>query len=158
MQDLNYTTHKVEIVPFRNEHAEFILSQELNASELYLKPEHRKYALYLEQVGLSFTGLVNNKPIAAGGISLLWDGVAEGWVMATKDIWKHYIVFAKHFKKKTDVLIETTNLKRLQTTVKADFKKGHRFAEWLGMKSEGIMKNYGPDGSDYIRYARIIKR
>jgi hypothetical protein len=26
------------------------------------------------------------------------------------------------------------------------------------MKSEGIMKNYGPDGSDYIRYARIIKR
>lgn len=147
----------MEIVPFKTEHAQFILSQQLNANELYLRPEHRKYAMYLEELGLSFTALINNKPIAAGGIYVLWDGVAEGWVMATKDIWQHSIVMAKHFKKKTDVLIETTNIKRLQTTVKADFKLGHRFAQWLGFEKEGLMKYYGPDGSDYVRYARIIK-
>ena len=156
MQGSNYTKPKVNIVPFKNEHAEFILSQELNAKELYLKPEHRQYALYLEQVGTSFTGIVNNKPIAAGGIFMLWDIVAEGWVIATNDVWQYSISFARHFKTKTDVLIETQKIKRLQTTVKADFKLGHRFAQWLGMKSEGLMKNYGPDGSDYIRYARII--
>ena len=147
----------MDIIPFKTEHAQYILSQQLNAKELYLRPEHRKYALYLEQVGLSFTALINNKPIAAGGIFVLWDGVAEGWVMATSEIWKHSIVMAKHFKKKTDVLIETTNIKRLQTTVKADFKLGQRFAQWLGFEKEGLMKYYGPDGSDYIRYARIIK-
>jgi hypothetical protein len=27
----------------------------------------------------------------------------------------------------------------------------------MGFETEGLMKNYGPDGSDYIRYARIIK-
>jgi len=74
----------MDIVPFKSEHAEFILSQQLNAQELYLKPEHRQYAQYLKRVGMSFTALINNKPIAAGGIYLLWDGVAEGWVMATK--------------------------------------------------------------------------
>ena len=103
----------MEIVPFKTEHAQFILSQQLNANELYLRPEHRKYAMYLEELGLSFTALINDKPIAAGGIYVLWDGVAEGWVMATKDIWKHSVVMAKHFKKKTDVLIETTNIKML---------------------------------------------
>ena len=32
-----------------------------------------------------------------------------------------------------------------------------RFAKFLGLKEEGLMKNYGPDGSDFYRYARIIK-
>ena len=146
----------MDIIPFKKEHAEFILSQQLNAAELYLKPEHRKYALYLEQIGLSFTATVNDKPIAAGGISMLWDNVAEGWVMATNEVWNHSIIMAKHFKKRTDVLIETTKIKRLQTTVKADFALGHKFAKWLKFEPEGLMKYYGPDGSDYIRYARII--
>ena len=146
----------MDIIPFKKEHAEFILSQQLNAAELYLKPEHRRYALYLEQVGLSFTAIVNDKPIAAGGISVLWDNVAEGWVMATHEVWNHSIIMAKHFKKRTDILIETTKIKRLQTSVKADFTLGHKFAKWLKFEEEGLMKHYGPDGSDYIRYARII--
>jgi len=147
----------MKIIPFENEHAEFILSQQMNAAELYLKPDHRKYALYLKQFGMSFTAIVGNKPIAAGGIYVLWEGVAEGWVMATSEIWNHPIAMARTFKKRTDVLIETSNIKRLQTTVKTDFKLGHKFAKWLEMEEEGVMKHYGPDGSNYTRYARIIK-
>ena len=88
---------------------------------------------------------------------MLWDNVAEGWVMATNDVWKYSIIMARHFRKKTDVLIETSKIKRLQTTVKANFTLGQRFAEWLGFEKEGLMKYYGPDGSDYFRYARIIR-
>ena len=146
----------MDIIPFKSSHAEFILSQQLNVEELYLKPEHRKYAQYLERVGMSFTALMNDKPIAAGGIYMLWDGVAEGWVMATKDVWRCRVSMAKNFKQKFDVLVETTKVKRIQTNVKANFKLGHRFAEWLGFEKEGLMKYYGPDGSDYFRYARII--
>jgi hypothetical protein len=146
----------MDIIPFKSEHAKWILSQKLNAKELYLRPEHRKYALYLEQVGMSFTALANSKPIAAGGIFVLWDNVAEGWVMATHDVWQHRISMAKHFKKKFDVLIETSKVKRIQTSVKADFELGHKFATWLGFEKEGLMKYYGPDGSDYVRYARIM--
>ena len=29
------------------------------------------------------------------------------------------------------------------------------FATWLGLKPEGIMRKYGPDGSDYYRMAKI---
>jgi hypothetical protein len=77
--------------------------------------------------------------------------------MATHEVWNYKLAMARHFKKKTDVLIETNNIKRLQTSVKADFWHGQKFAKWMGFETEGLMKNYGPDGSDYIRYARIIK-
>ena len=89
---------KVVIVPFENKHAEQILETGLNSKLLELKPEHKKYAYYLKEVGMSFTGLVNDKPIAAGGVFTLWDGVAEGWVLATKDIYKYPIFCAKHIK------------------------------------------------------------
>tara|TARA_B110000503_G_scaffold114183_1_gene171556 strand:- start:84 stop:530 length:447 start_codon:yes stop_codon:yes gene_type:complete len=147
----------ITIVPFEQDHADYILSQQLNANELYLKPEHKKYAKFVENIGMSFTGLANGKPIAAGGIYILWDGVAEGWVMATSEIWQHKIYFALQFKKRTEILLKSTKIKRLQTSVKADFDLGQKFAEFLGLEKEGLMKNYGPDGADYYRYARIIK-
>ena len=147
----------VVIVPFENKHAEQILEQGLNSEFLELKPEHKKYAFFLKEVGMSFTGLVNNRPIAAGGVFHLWDGVAEGWVLATKDIYKYPIFCAKHIKQRTEIILKANKIKRLQTSVKADCDVALRFAKWLGLKEEGLMKRYGPDGSDFIRFARIIK-
>ena len=135
----------------------FILEQGLNSEFLELKPEHKKYAFFLKEVGMSFTGLVNNKPIAAGGVFHLWDGVAEGWVLATKDIYKYPVFCAKHIKQRTEIILQANKIKRLQTSVKANCDVALRFAKWLGLKEEGLMKNYGPDGSDFIRFARIIK-
>jgi len=147
---------KVVIVPFENKHANQILEQGLNSDVLELKPEHRKYAYFLKEIGMSFTGLVNNKPIAAGGVFHLWDGVAEGWVLATKEIYKYPIFCAKHIKRRTEIIIKANNIKRLQTSVKADCDVAVRFAKWMGLKEEGLMKSYGPDGSDFIRFAKVI--
>ena len=147
----------VVIVPFENKHAEQILEQGLNSEFLELKPEHKKYAFFLKEVGMSFTGLVNNKPIAAGGVFHLWDGVAEGWVLATKDIYKYPVFCAKHIKQRTEIILKANKIKRIQTSVKADCDVALRFAKWLGFKKEGLMESYGPDGSDFVRFARIIK-
>ena len=146
---------KVVIVPFENKHAEQMLDIGLNSKLLELKPEHRKYTYFLKEVGMSFTGLVDNKPIAAGGVFHLWDGVAEGWVLATKEIYKYPVFCAKHIKKRTEMLIKNNNIKRLQTSVKADCEMAIRFAKWLGLKPGGVMKSYGPAGEDFIRFARI---
>ena len=127
----------------------------MNDVALELKPEHRKYVVDIEAVGMSFTGLLNNKPIAAGGICYLWDGVAEGWVLASRDIFKYPIFCAKTIKRRTDLLAKNNKLKRIQTAVKADSDTAIRFAEWLGFKREGLMKNYGPDGADHYLYAKV---
>ena len=128
----------VVIVPFENKHAEQILDIGLNSELLELKPEHRKYAYFLKEVGMSFTGLINNKPIAAGGVFHLWDGVAEGWVLATKDIYKYPIFCAKHIKQRTEIILKANKIKRIQTSVKADCDVALRFAKWLGFKKEAL--------------------
>ena len=36
-----------------------------------------------------------------------------------------------------------------------DFKRGIRFATWCGFTNEGLIRKYGPDGSDYYQM-RVI--
>ena len=105
--------------------------------------------------GLSFTLLDDNKPVCSGGIIPTWLGSAEGWVMSSKRILKNKIKAARLIKKRTDLLCVNNKIWRLQTAVKADFKIGFRFAQFLGFKNEGLMKAYGPDKTDYYRMARI---
>ena len=149
----------LHIVPYTAEHGQFILSCQMNhkvleADKNYINIEGN--AKNLEQDDLAFTGLVNNKPIFAAGMKMIWGQVAEGWVIATQDVWQHPIGVAKAIKKDFARVARKYNIKRVQTAVRSDFDKGIRFAEWLGLKNEGLMKHYGFDGSDQYRFARIF--
>ena len=105
--------------------------------------------------GLSFTLLADNRIVLSGGIHPIWDGVAEGWVISSKRIYKNRIKSARLIRKRSDILCSANKIWRLQTAVKANFAIGVRFAEFLGFKNEGLMKAYGPDKTDYYRMARI---
>ena len=107
--------------------------------------------------GLSFTLLVDDNPILSGGIIPLWNGVAEGWVMASKEVHDYKIKSASTAKRRLDYLCKNNNIYRLQTAVKEEFITGVRFAEWLGLKSEGLMTMYGPDKTNYYRMAKIYE-
>ena len=107
--------------------------------------------------GMSFTLLVDDNPILAGGIVPLWNGVAEGWVMASKEVNDYKIKSASAVKKRLDLLCNNNNIYRLQTAVKEEFITGVRFAEWLGLKNEGLMTMYGPDKTNYYRMAKIYE-
>ena len=107
--------------------------------------------------GLSFTLLHNNNPLCSGGIIPLWDGVAEGWVMASKGVHDYKIKAASAVKRRLDYLCKNNEVWRLQTAVKEEFTTGVRFAEWLGLKNEGLMTMYGPDKTNYYRMAKIYE-
>ena len=113
-------------------------------------------AIRLEEKGLSYTCMINNEPIASAGMKIIWQGVAEGWVIASNKVWDHPLLIGKAIKKNFAKLAKENNIKRVQTAVREDFKKGIQFAEWLGLKNEGLMKHYGFDGSHQYRYARIF--
>ena len=146
---------KFEIVPYKPDHGnqmiEFGLNDKLMDHDATFKENRIDFAL----AGLSFTLLCNSEPICSGGIIPLWNGSAEGWVISSKRIFKNRIRASRLIRKRTDLLCANNNIWRLQTAVKADFKIGLRFAEFLGFKNEGLMTGYGPDKSDYYRMARI---
>jgi RimJ/RimL family protein N-acetyltransferase len=121
----------------------------------FIIKDNNKECMDLEQEHLAFTGLINDKVIAAAGMKRIWGNVAEGWFIAKNDVWNYPITIAKAVKQNIDYLATSNNIKRLQTAVRADFGIGIRFAKWLGFNNEGLMKSYGFDGSDHYRMARI---
>ena len=149
----------LHIVPYTKAHGQFILSCQMNhkvleADRHYINVEGD--AKNLEQDHLAFTGIVNNKPIFAAGMKIIWGQVAEGWVIASSEMWKHPIGVAKAIKKDFARVAKENNITRVQSAIRKDFKQGLRFAEWLGLEEEGLMKNWGFDGSDQYLYARIF--
>ena len=145
------------IKTFKQEHADAIVAYGMNNKLMEVDASYKEHRICQADKGNAYTLFVNKEPIVAGGIIVLWKGVAEGWVMANQNIFEVKFLAAKEIKKRTDILCKKNNIKRLQTTVKYDFNQGIRFASWLGLKPEGIMHNYGPDGSDYYRMAKIYK-
>ena len=149
----------LHIVPYTAEHGQFILSCQMNhkvleADKNYINIEGN--AKNLEQDDLAFTGLVNNKPIFAAGMKMIWGQVAEGWVIATQDVWNHPLSVAKAIKKDFARIAKENNITRVRTSIRKDFEQGQRFAEWLGLENEGLMRKFGFDGTDQYRYARIF--
>ena len=149
----------LHIVPYTAEHGQFILSCQMNhkvleADKHYINIEGN--AKNLEQDHLAFTGIVNNKPIFAAGMKMIWGQVAEGWVIATQDVWDYPLSVAKAIRKDFARVAKENNIVRVQTAIRKDFEQGQRFAEWLGLENEGLMRKFGFDGTDQYRYARIF--
>ena len=149
----------LHIVPYTAEHGQFILSCQMNhkvleADKNYINIEGN--AKNLEQDDLAFTGLVGKKPIFAAGMKMVWGQVAEGWVIATQDVWDYPLSVAKAIRKDFARVAKENNIVRVQTAIRKDFEQGQRFAEWLGLENEGLMKKFGFDGTDQYRYARIF--
>jgi hypothetical protein len=110
----------------------------------------------LVQDHLAFTGIVNDNPIFAAGMKMVWGQVAEGWVIATSELWNHPLSVAKAIKKDFARVAKKNNITRVQSAIRKDFKEGQRFAEWLGLEKEGLMRKWGFDGSDQYMYARLF--
>ena len=148
-------TDNFEIVPYQVQHGDDMIEFGLNDKLMDWDANFTENRIDFALAGLSFTLLHNNNPVCSGGIVPLWTGVAEGWVISSKRIFKTRIKASRLIKKRTDLLCAANNIWRLQTAVKSNFKTGLRFAEFLGFKNEGLMKAYGPDKTDYYRMARI---
>jgi hypothetical protein len=148
---------RFEIVPYEKEHGDDIIEFGMNSKLMEADASYTENRLDMAIPGLSYTLLLDYFPILAGGIYPLWDGVAEGWVLTSKRVFDHKIKAASSVKKRLDLLCTNNKIWRLQTSVKEEFTTGVRFAEWLGLKKEGLMKMYGPDKTNYYRMAKIYE-
>ena len=150
-------TDNFKVVPYETRHGdemiEFGLNDKLMDSDATFKENRIDFAM----AGLAYTLLDNNVPVCSGGIIPTWLGNAQGWAISSKRIFKNKIKAARLIKKRMDLLCANNKIWRLQTAVKADFKIGIRFAEFLGFNKEGLMVGYGPDKTDYYLMARIYK-
>ena len=150
-------TDNYRIVPYKTQHGDEMIEFGLNDKLMDIDASFKENRIDFAMAGLAFTLLDDNVPICSGGIIPTWLGNAQGWVISSKRIFRNKIKAARLIKERTDLLCANNKIWRLQTAVKADFKIGIRFAEFLGFNKEGLMVGYGPDKTDYYLMARIYK-
>ena len=105
---------------------------------------------------LSWSGIHNGHLVGCGGIIPLWDGVAECWLVGGWRLGSHKISAVRALTATLAHQVKKQQLRRLQAVVQADWDEAVRFVEFLRFKREGLLRGYGPDGSDHYVYARII--
>jgi hypothetical protein len=118
------------------------LNTMLRSINAYTMPNH----------GIAF--MDNGKILAVGGVVPLWDGVGEAWLIPTKNMAGYEIPISRAFRINLDRAFTDLKMRRVQAAVKVGFERAHRLVQFLGMEEEGMMKKYGPDGADYVRYAK----
>lgn len=105
--------------------------------------------------GLAHTGFVNGVPVGSAGVRIKWPGTGVAWAVVSTDVpmkaWHRITTKAAE----TIRIAHARGMVRIEAHVRHDFNGGHKLMAALGFHSEGLLRMYGPDGQDYVSYARI---
>lgn len=120
-----------------------------------------EYAERLMFAGPAYTVFDGGTVLGCGGVALLWQGVAEAWMVLSEsvdmlDARGRGLLGIQIIRGLRRSSLEF-NLHRLQAVVAKDGDEANKaFLQWLGLEYEGDMHKYGPDGSDYERWAKWL--
>ena len=101
----------------------------------------------------AYTGYLDGKAFAIGGLNILWQGVGEVWVIGTPQIPSQRFSYIKIVKFYLKYFREKYKLKRVQAQVIKDYEMLHRFVKRMGFTYEGTLHNYCGGSLDNCMYA-----
>lgn len=142
------------VLPFHRTHLERMeISDDDNRSLDAL--EDRALAVQgMEDSPYAWTVFHQLKPIAAFGVEVKWTGVAEAWMLTGEGARKNPIILTRAARRFFERIGPALNLQRLQIVVSVERSYALQWARFLNFEEEGRMKRYGPEGCDYLMFAR----
>jgi hypothetical protein len=140
----------MNIIPYKAEHLTMLMLQPSQGeARKYLgNPE---YGRHLDVPGLAFTAMEGGEVLAMAGVMPRWEGRAEAWALLSGDLKRHFVRIHRAVLR----FLETSDIRRIETAVDANFQAGIAWAEMLGFQNEGMMRGYTPEGRDCYRFARV---
>jgi hypothetical protein len=140
----------MNVIPFEPEHFQAL---KLQSQDLRIAPHFTaEYWQALKASGPAFSGEVGGRIVACAGIATQFTGMGTMWAAVAVDAKPSFVRLHKCALR----LLQSMQLRRIEATAEADFGPACRWLELLGFRSEGLMRAYGPDGRDHIRYARVL--
>ena len=139
----------IKLKPLQPEDLERLKAEAVEGMKSYPDFDYGQYA---------WSGWYGDVLVGAGGIRIYWEGVADGWLIISKntpDESKVKLVLL--FRAKLNELMEQHGLWRVQAFIRSDFDKGISLIKALGFEYEGTMRKYAPDGTDMMIYAKVIQ-
>lgn len=142
----------VEVKNFKKAYLEALLKEPQNEYLVgYLKYENLNR---MEKDGLNYSILCadTKQVLFCGGVSEYWKGRGECWAVFHSDVKEKFIQIHRCVVR----YFEMVQVKRIEATVKCDFKEGHRWIKALGFTLEAPrLRFYYPNGDDVSLYSRV---
>lgn len=104
----------------------------------------------------AFAGLVDGLLIGCGGVINIWPGLAEAWLALTPYAKAHVSFLYRQALRFLDWVVPTYHLRRVQTTVQADWFEANRFIKRLGFLFVAQLDKYGPNGEAHNLYEMVM--
>lgn len=147
--------NKFKMIVYRPDHFDLLEIRERELHSLGIIKNGKERMDLLSQTGNCFTMMFGGKILGVVGWFELWPGVCEVFVLPTIFMFEAGRVFAKAIKIRLNVFEKVKKFRRIQVTAVKD-KTHTRWLSWLGFNIEGTLKNYGPNGEDFLMWARYI--
>lgn len=145
----------VEIAPFRPEDIDQIDPQRQHLLEAQAA-DWRAMAKLAGNSGPAWTGRIDGRVIGCAGFALLWQGRAAAWCLIGQDIPKRAWLGIYRAIETRIAQLPALGVQRLEAEAQFAFLPGNRLLTMLGFEREGLARRFGPDGSDFNRYARLF--
>lgn len=144
----------IRIVPFAPEHLTAIAPGPFDAIAVE-GLDLRAMAASRADVGPAWSAVADGRILGCAGIVPLWRGVAAGWLFGGEELRRHPVALHRAVARGVPQAMRGLGLHRLQISVHENFAASLAWVERLGFVKEGAMPGYGPNGDNYIRYARV---
>lgn len=139
----------MRILPFHPEHVHAIHLQPMQVATV----SHISLA-YLEglaALGPAATAEVDGRIVACAGVAEIGFGMGSLWAFLSVDSGRHFVRLDRCVRR----LLEIPSYRRIEASAAASFQPACRWLELLGFDAEGVMRKYGPNGEDCMRYAKV---
>ena len=146
----------ITIVPFRWYHPRSMRLRDFELKSYVDVPNYETQLRYYEAAQHSHTALLRGEMVASFGVHEVWPGVGEGWLITSHQVAHYPITLTRMTRRYLDIAARELQLHRLQITCNVNNQLAVRWASRLKFDREGLLRRYGPDGSDYIMLSRIF--
>jgi hypothetical protein len=165
MHKYNHQTHLLHLLNARNLPGRFVDFSLAHVYLLDLDPwqranmeAHPNYIGMLRSyasMGPAITALHDGKPVLSFGVVPLHPGVAEAWMLRGDLVSAHPLSVAYGARMFFDHIGQIMRLWRCQIGVQSTNDRATRFAKFLKFETEGLMRQFGPEQSDFYMMARL---
>ena len=140
----------IDVVPFNPIHLRFLDLQSEQSAIGILFDNLQYQNLLLDGPGQTILG--QSDIVACVGIFRLTSYSGQAWALLSQHVRPYMVELTRHVRRE----LRRCKFVRVETSVKRDYKNGHRWCRLLGMVNETPdrgMKYYGPNGETHDLYA-----
>ena len=141
----------LRVVPFELEHYDRMGETRIPVNYGAFCVDYRTVLSGFRATGESWAILADDEVLAIGGIVRLWENTGEAWSIVSARAKDYPLAVCKASR----AAVRGARLRRVQACIRAGDDTARRFAEICGMDAEATLRAFGPEGEDYIIYARI---